>query len=207
MGQKLGKAQFYVEVDPFTNCKCRCFVYFILGPLLTCMLCIVPRRSIALLWQVFNDIADGFGITKDEMQDIFCDLAIELNISQMAAKEKACALFLILDTDKNGLVDALEMFSALAAISGMRLHEIFDFALSCYDFDGIQELSVDEVTLALKSLSVGLSKLSNLNPPSEEVVEQLVTAVSCLLFSVAVTLRHICSTTTYLLASFFLDVR
>ena len=115
------------------------------------------------------------------MQDIFCDLAIELNISQAAAKEKACALFIILDTDKNGLIDALEMFSALAAISGMRLHEIFDFALSCYDFDGIQELTVDEVTLALKSLSVGLSKLSNLNPPSEEVVEQLVTAVSCCL--------------------------
>ena len=137
----------------------------------------MPRRSISLLWQVFNDIADGFGITKDEMQEIFCDLAIELNISQISIKEKAVALFLILDTDRNGLIDALELFGAIAGISGMRLKEIFDFLLCCYDFDGIQELTIDEVTLALKSMSIGLSKIANLKIPNEETIEQLVSTM------------------------------
>lgn len=154
-----------------------CIMYYISGICLL-IICVVPRRSISLLWQVFNDIADGFGITEDEMQEIFCDLAIELNISQTSVKEKAVALFIILDTDRNGLIDALELFGAIAGISGMRLREIFDFLLCCYDFDGIQQLTIDEVTLALKSMSIGLSKISrNQKIPSEEVIEQLVSAM------------------------------
>lgn len=137
----------------------------------------MPRRSISVLWQVFNDIADGFGITADEMQEIFTDIAIELNISQNAVREKANALFLLLDTDHNGLVDALEVFSAISGVSGMRLREVLEFVLNCYDFDGGQQLTIDEVTLALKSMSIGLCKLCELKPPSDESIEQLVSTV------------------------------
>ena len=52
-----------------------------------------------MLWQVFNDIGDGFGISKDEFVEICVDLNEELNISRLAVIEKANALFLILDSD------------------------------------------------------------------------------------------------------------
>jgi Ca2+-binding EF-hand superfamily protein len=83
-----------------------------------------------------------------------------------------------LDTDKNGLIDALEFVSSVAAISGMRLHEIIEFILTCYDFDGTQLLSIDEVTLALKSVTTGLCKFTNLPSPREELIEQLVSTVN-----------------------------
>ena len=53
--------------------------------------------------------------------------------------------------------------------------------MSCYDFDGAQHLSVDEVTLALKSATTGLCKLSAQKYPREEVIEQLVSEVHCYL--------------------------
>jgi microtubule-associated protein-like 6 len=95
----------------------------------------------------------------------------------MAVSAKAAAIFLVLDTDKNGLIDALEFTSTIAALSGMRLREILEFILTSYDFDGSQQLSIDEVTLALKSLSSGLCKVSNLVPPREELIELLVSTM------------------------------
>ncbi len=53
-----------------------------------------------MLWRVFNDIADGFGISKEEMEEICVDLKDEINVSRLAIIEKAGALFDILDTDK-----------------------------------------------------------------------------------------------------------
>ena len=50
--------------------------------------------------------------------------------------------------------------------------------LSSYDFDGTQVLSIDEVTLALKSAATGLCKMCTVPAPNEDVVEQLVSAVS-----------------------------
>ena len=49
--------------------------------------------------------------------------------------------------------------------------------LTSYDFDGTQQLSVDEVTLALKSAATGVCKLYNKKFPREELIEQLVTEV------------------------------
>lgn len=137
----------------------------------------MPRKAVAQLWQVFNDVADGFGITKNELEEICVDLKDELNVSRFAITEKASALFDVLDTDKNGLIDALEFFGCIAATSGMRLKEVFEFILNCYDFDGTLCLCIDEVTLALKSTATGLCKLCSDVPPREEVIEQLVSKV------------------------------
>ena len=91
-------------------------------------------------------------------------------------------MFQVLDTDKNGLVDALEFVSTVAVLSGMRLTEIIDFVLNSYDFDGTNILSIDELTLALKSIANGLCKISSLPFPREELIEQLVSTlfVDCL---------------------------
>lgn len=121
MGQKLGKPTFLPAAELFAN---------------------LPRRAISNLWQVFNDIADGFGISKDELEEICADLKDELNLSRIAMLAKADSLFLVFDTDKNNLIDALEFMSTIAAISGMNLQEILDFILTSYDFDGSQMLSI-----------------------------------------------------------------
>jgi len=156
MGQKFGKCILNPAAEPFAN---------------------LPRKAIAHLWQVFNDIADGFGVSVDEVVEICADLKDELNVSRLSMIEKSTLLFELLDTDKNGLIDALEFMSTLAALSGMRLHEIIDFILTSYDFDGTSELSVDEVTLALKSVTTGLCKVCLVKPPREELVEQLVSTM------------------------------
>jgi WD40 repeat protein/Ca2+-binding EF-hand superfamily protein len=156
MGQLLGKAKLHPVTDPFTN---------------------LPRRAISNLWQVFNDIADGFGITRDELQEICADLKDINGVSRIVMIEKSDALFDVLDTDANGFIDALEFLSATAVLSGMRFNEIVEFILTCYDFDGTQMLSVDEVTLALRSTATGLCKLSSLRIPKEEFIEQLVAAI------------------------------
>jgi len=153
MGQLIGRAVLVTASQPFAN---------------------LSRRAIANLWQAFNDIADGFGISKDEFEEICCELKEEWNASRMAVSAKATLLFVELDTDRNGLIDALEFASTVAALSGMKLREILEFILSIYDFDGSQLLSVDEVTLAFKSLSTGLCKLTTIPAPREDAIEQLV---------------------------------
>ena len=154
MGQQIGRATLIPVAGPFSN---------------------LSRRAIANLWQAFNDIADGFGISKDEFTEICCDLKDEWNVSRLAVAGKATVFFAVLDTDKNGLIDALEFASTVAALSGMRLQEILQYILSIYDFDGSQLLSIDEVTLAFKSLTNGLCKLTEPLPPKEEDIEHLVT--------------------------------
>ena len=171
MGQKHGRASILVSAEPFTN---------------------LPRKAIAHVWQVFNDLADGFGISVDEVVEICADLKDELNVSRLSIIEKSTALFEVLDTDRNGLIDALELVSTLAALSGMRVLEILEFILSSYDFDGVSSLTVDEVTLALKSVSTGLCKVCGLPSPREELIEQLVSTVcyvtSCVCVCVCVSL-------------------
>ena len=94
MGQKLGKCNLIGEAEPFAN-----------GGLFTLLIqalifVAVSRKAITLIWRVFNDIADGFGISREEMEEICADLKDELNISRLAMIEKASALFSVLDTDK-----------------------------------------------------------------------------------------------------------
>jgi len=123
---------------------------------------------------MFNNISDGFGIGIQELEEICADLKDELNVSRLSMIENIAVMFELLDTDKNGLIDALEFMSTFAGISGMRFHEIMDFVLKSYDFDGTSVLSIDEVTLALKSMSTGLCKISHLSAPREESIEYLV---------------------------------
>lgn len=121
MGQLLGRPTLNPAIDSYTN---------------------LPRRAISNLWQVFNDIADGFGVSKDELEEICADLKDEACISRIAMIEKTDALFRVFDTDHNGLIDALEFLSVLAVLSGMRFNEVVEFILTSYDFDGTQMLSI-----------------------------------------------------------------
>lgn len=77
----------------------------------------------------------------------------------------------MLDTDTNDLVDALEVLAALAMVSGMRDRDKLEFMMNAYDFDGSQELSIDELTLAMKSTLSGLCKMSHDAAVREEDLE------------------------------------
>jgi Ca2+-binding EF-hand superfamily protein len=69
----------------------------------------------------------------------------ELNVNRTKMNEKTSGLFRLLDTDQNDLVDALEFLAAAALLSGMATTDKLEFILNAYDFDGSQELSIDEV--------------------------------------------------------------
>lgn len=121
----------------------------------------------------------------DELEEICIDLKDELNISQTSIIEKIKVLFNCFDTDCNGLIDALEFFSSISVLSGMRKKAIMEFILTIYDFDGTECLSMDEVVLALKSVSAGLCKLQQPQSTTrerilvakEEQIEQLVSEI------------------------------
>ena len=68
-------------------------------------------------------------------------------------------------------MDALEFLAATATCSAMSTRDKLEFVLNAYDFDGSQELTIDEVTLAMKSTLTGLCKMSEDAIPREEVLE------------------------------------
>jgi Ca2+-binding EF-hand superfamily protein len=140
MGQKLGKGAYAEAAVPFVN---------------------LSARALETLWTAFNDIADGFGLNKHEVQAILEQLQTELGAPKAKLASLAAALFAVLDTDSNGLIDAIEMLSALAACSGMSSASTLEFVFSCYDFDGGHTLSVDEIALALTGALAGACKLVN----------------------------------------------
>ena len=86
------------------------------------------KKSIELLWESFNDIADGFGLTRDEFVEICQVLEKPLRRKRTEMKDLSNLLFDLLDTDKNELVDALEFLTSMALVSGMDVTEKIRFA-------------------------------------------------------------------------------
>ena len=150
MGQKAGKAAYKPEAQLFLN---------------------LSLSALEALWEAFNDVADGFGITLVEMQQICGELAAELRLNRAKLDERVQQLFVLFDDDENGLVDAIEFLSTIAVASGMTIRDKLEYVFNCYDFDGSQQLTIDEVTLAMKCTLTGLCKLSGTTPPREEQLE------------------------------------
>eukprot|EP00940_MAST-03C_sp_MAST-3C-sp2_P003191 g3191.t1 len=130
------------------------------------------KKSVELLWESFNDIADGFGLTRNEFVEICQILEKALRRKRSEMKDLSNLLFDELDTDKNELVDALEFLSTVALVSGMEIRDKIYFAFMCYDFDESDALTIDEMTLALKSAVTGLAKFSKDDPPLEVEIER-----------------------------------
>lgn len=80
----------------------------------------------------------------------------------------------IFDTDKNGLVDAFELMSAVMMLSRMpikakvnRLHSLFDFNLS-------GELTIDELTIFFRTVAAACAKMDpNVKPPKIAALEDV----------------------------------
>ena len=154
MGQRLGKAVYVDEAKPFLN---------------------LPEKQIYLLWEAFNNIAAGFGLSPEEFTDIClaAEFPAVLGLTENRVAAAAAAVFTVFDTDENDLVDALEFLAAFAMCSGMDFAKKIEFAFNCYDFDESGELTVDEMTLSFRSTLHGLAKLTGEEPPSEAKLEEL----------------------------------
>lgn len=153
MGQKFGKAQPLDSAHPLVN---------------------LDTASVNSLWEAFNDVAEGFGINIEEFTEITMVLQRALgNASKHDILKISEGIFLTLDTDENMLVDALETLCTLCLLSGMTPVEKSNFLFTCYDFDESGEITLDEMTLLLKSAVTGLTKVSGLVAPEEYSLEQL----------------------------------
>ncbi|ETV90516.1 hypothetical protein H310_14706 [Aphanomyces invadans] len=154
MGQLHGKASFATAALPFLN---------------------ISEKDVNKCWESFNDVAEGFGINRIEMIDICSPLQDSFEIKAKAEMERITGLlFDAMDTDENGLVDALEFLGALALLSAMTIPQKITFVYNCYDFNESGEITIDELTLAMKSTLTGLCKLSiGRSCPTELVLEEI----------------------------------
>ncbi len=134
----------------------------------------VPEAAINNLWDAFNDVAEGFGLTVEEFLEI---IRVSLKeFTEMTDKRldlSSQKVFAVFDNDVNGLIDALEFLGAFSVLSGMSQEQKVNFIFSIYDFDESGQLSVDEMALAIKSTITGLTKLSGVNMPLEADLENI----------------------------------
>ncbi|GMI46662.1 hypothetical protein TrCOL_g1613 [Triparma columacea] len=80
----------------------------------------------------------------------------------------------VFDTDRNSLVDSFEIISCLAMLSMMSIKEKVDFIYSLYDFNGSGDITMDEMTILMRTLVTGCAKMDKkISPPSTEEVERL----------------------------------
>ena len=94
MGQTIGRAPLLTPPRHFVN---------------------LPKTSVYELWEAFNDIAEGFGLTSEEMCEILrVVLKDVLGYSEKKLDGISRALFVTLDDDSNELVDALIPLGARA---------------------------------------------------------------------------------------------
>lgn len=154
MGQTLGRAPLPKGCNRFLN---------------------LPKSCVYDLWEAFNDIAEGFGLTIEEFQEIIKSALLEyLSVTERALNMDTEKVFRLFDDDENNLVDSLEFLSSFALLSGMTPEEKIRFIFAMYDFDESSLLTLDEMVLALRSTLSGLSKLSKIDPPTEAEIEAIV---------------------------------
>ena len=154
MGQVVGRALYTEDALPFVN---------------------LQKNAVYDLWESFNDVAEGFGINLEEFKEICSVLQAPWGNIRKPALERLCESFFeqILDTDKNGLVDALEALAAITVVAGLSKTEKLLHIFNLFDFDESGEMTIDEITLLFKSTITGACKLSQIAPPNERSLELL----------------------------------
>lgn len=98
MGQKISRATLLEAAEPFSNLSRKsvlniwqvCLSLHIISLIYTfnAYICLTLYhthiRSYINLAQAFNDIADGFGLSQDEFEEISSNLTDELNVTRLA---------------------------------------------------------------------------------------------------------------------------
>ena len=98
MGQQIGKASFEEDAAPFLN---------------------LPGPAVHAVWSQFNLSAESWGLRIVSFLETTAPLGPFLGLEPAAMQERAEKLFELLDTDGNGIVDALEFLATLAMLSAL----------------------------------------------------------------------------------------
>ena len=98
MGQQVGKCSVVKPIQPFVN---------------------LSHDACLRLWEAFHDIAEGFGLQCDESQEICETLLRDMACEREELDTMVELMFHVMDTDENGLIDALEFMVTLALFSGI----------------------------------------------------------------------------------------
>ena len=78
--------------------------------------CNLPKEALQSLWTSYNLLGEGWGLAWAEFKAIFKGAHYVMGMG--FSEDQLMDLFNALDTDANGLVDALEMLITLALASG-----------------------------------------------------------------------------------------
>ncbi len=124
MGQTLGRAPLPKGCQRFCNCNYFTFSLYTILLLWRLFFFTVPKTCVYDLWEAFNDIAEGFGLTIEEFQEIIKSALLEyLAVTERALNTDTEKVFRLFDDDENNLMDSLEFLSAFALLSGMTPEE------------------------------------------------------------------------------------
>jgi len=121
MGVVHGRPLLAEGVDPFVN---------------------LPREAIESLWTSYNLLGEGWSLGIDDLRNVFSG-ATYVTDKVGFTDDNLKALFTVLDTDKNNLIDALELFTTLAVASGMDTIDKISFVFAAFDLGGRDSLSYD----------------------------------------------------------------
>lgn len=147
MGQIIGKAKIKEEALPFIN---------------------LPRSLVHDLRQTIYEVAEGYGLTLQELREIIRLCLREfLRIPETNIDEYSDVLFQLFNGDESSsegkqqhqLVDSFEVLATIGLASGMELNEKIHFIFDLFDFNETGDLNLNETTLAFRTIMSGASKL------------------------------------------------
>ena len=78
---------------------------------------------------------------------------------KLGEKESGMIFKDVFDTDRNNLVDAFEILGCIGLLSRLKISDKVDFIYNLYDFNGSGDITIDEMTILLRTLVVGASKM------------------------------------------------
>ena len=120
------------------------------------------KESVDALWTSYNVLGETWGLTVNNVVTLFRLMnTVESidNENDPSIEERVEYFFLVLDSDKNGRIDALEMFAIISMLSAMDTVEKILFLFNLYDFDSTDSLSIDDITLMMVTAVRGLKKI------------------------------------------------
>ena len=134
----------------------------------------LPRGRVIDLREAFHDVAEGFGLTLEEFQDIIrFSLKEYLDTSEIYSSyfdQKLNGMGQMLfelyhrGNERNNLVDSFEFICSICLLSGMSISEKLNFIFDVFDFDESGMISVEEFTLMLRCCLLGLFKVCSVLP-------------------------------------------
>ena len=87
----------------------------------------LPKEAVKSLWTSYNLLGEGWGLSLPEVKLVFQSADFLQYFPDLFDEKVINDLFEVMDTDNNGIIDAIELFVVIALVSGMCTFCIFSF--------------------------------------------------------------------------------